>query len=93
MNLLEITNWEDIKQQDNVATVSFSKINSFNSECAYHYTFPFLLNSYRDLEKFTLEFRDVEDNLIVFDGKNQAFPLLQLKVDIHIKSRKRRFNK
>ena len=60
VNLLEITNWSDMKTQDNVATVSFSNVNAFDSENAYHYSFPFVLNSYRDLEKFTLEFRDVE---------------------------------
>ena len=46
VNLLEIPSWNNMKTQDNVATVSFSKINLYKSESAYHYSFPFTLNSY-----------------------------------------------
>ena len=92
VNLLEITNWSNMETQDNVATVSFSNVNTFDSENACHYSFPFVLNSYRDLQKFTLEFIDVEDNLINFSGDNKTFPLVLLKVDILTKTRKRRFN-
>ena len=52
--------------------------------------FPFTLNSYGDLEKFTLEFRDVEDNLINFNGQNKAYGLVQLNVEIQRKTERRR---
>ena len=40
VNLLEIPSWNNMNTQDNVATVSISKINLCESENAYHYSFP-----------------------------------------------------
>ena len=82
INLLEITNWKSIKEQDNVTTVSLTPISNFENEKNQHFSFPFIINSFKDLEKFSLEFRDIEDNLISFSGENKAYPLIQLFVGI-----------
>ena len=57
INLLEITNWKLIKEQDNVTTVSLTPISNFENEKNQHFSFPFIINSFKDLEKFSLEFR------------------------------------
>ena len=85
INLNEIPNWNDIKLQDNVTTVSLMALTNFENEKSGHFSFPFIVNTYKDLEKFTLEFRDIEDNLIEFSGTNEAFTLIQFFVGIQEK--------
>ena len=89
INLMKIKNWESIKTQDNVTTVAFSKINSLENENTIHYSFPFNINNYRDLEKFTLEFKNVKDIFIDFNVTNKVFPLIPLRVVITKKIKRR----
>ena len=62
INLLEITNWKSIKEQDNVTTISLISISNFENEETQQFSFPFIINSFKDLKKFSLEFRNIEDN-------------------------------